>query len=303
MRQSDGSTASSSASYFENMENDVLDCEWRENTGLRKLLFPLVNHDQSRFRSEIVKANVMFRRSPKVSGVNTAAAEREARPFIEKIVARVKPSLIVLTGAHIDSFLAMHALKSCALSEIIKDPGVKQVVFAAQMARLRSVDHETVVVQVAHASQFHWTYSTYGVSGKIAGLIGAATGRASGVESAVQRTASIATAFPPGVLGQKPSTGRAATTMPFRNPRLAQVERSWCDLRIESKFHQVHHFASSGRRESLRSFAKWCYSHEIKAQNAQTLERALDVARRVEAGQDFKGAVEKAWAAYPKLTG
>ena len=33
----DGSRASSSASYFERKENDILDCDWPENIGLRKI--------------------------------------------------------------------------------------------------------------------------------------------------------------------------------------------------------------------------------------------------------------------------
>ncbi len=297
MRQSDGSPASSSASYFENMENDILDCEWPENIGLRKLLLPLLNHDQNRFRNEIVKTNVMFRRSPKVSGVNPIVAESEARPFIGKIVARVRPRLIILTGAGIDNFLTMHAVEVRPLSETIKDLGVNQVVFAAKMARMRSVDHETVVVQVAHASQFNWTYDKYGVSAKIAWLMDNATARA------VQRAVSITAAMPPQALGGSPIAARPAPTTSSRNLRLAQVERSWRGLGIEPQFHQVHHFACSGRRERLGSFLRWCDRHEIKAQNNQTLERALDVARRVEAGQDFSGALVKAWAAYPKLPG
>jgi len=72
-RQKDGSMASASASYFENMENDVIDCDWRENTGLRKLLLPLVGHDHDRFRREIVKSNVAFRRSRAVGDIDFEA--------------------------------------------------------------------------------------------------------------------------------------------------------------------------------------------------------------------------------------
>jgi hypothetical protein len=305
-RQKDGSPASSSGSYFEHMENDILDCDWRENTGLRKLLLPLVSHDHNRFRSEIVKTNIAFRRSPAVRDIGLAVAEREAVPFIESIMAWVSPRLIVLTGPSIDRFLTLYALDSRPLTETIKAPRINHVVFAATAARLRSVDRETIVVQVAHASQFAWTYERYGVPSKIAGLIGKAIGQGGSTKSGVQRTsASTPTALRTNALAHQAPETRVAPTMRFRDPRLAQFESRWRDLGISSQFHQVHHFAShkfSGKRERLDSFIAWCDGREIRDENGQTLERALDVARRMEDGQDFKEALEQAWAAHPIVT-
>ena len=106
-RQKDGSPASSSASYFEHMENDVLDCDWQENNGLRKLLLPLVGEDRDRFGGEIVKTNIAFRRSRAVRDIDLRAAEQEAIPFIERIIARVSPRLIVHTGVGLYRFLSL----------------------------------------------------------------------------------------------------------------------------------------------------------------------------------------------------
>jgi len=302
-RQNDGSPASSSGSYFEQMENDILDCDWRENTGLRKLLLPLVGHDHNRFRSEIVKTNIAFRRSRAVSDIDLAVAEREAVPFIETIIARVSPRLIVLTGPSIDRFLTLYALASRPLTETIKAPGINHVVFAATAARLRSVDRETIVVQVAHASQFAWTYERYDVSAKIAGLIGRAIGQGGSTESGVQRTsASRPTALPTIALGHPAPETRVEPKMRFSDPRLAELESRWRDLGIGPQFHQVHHFAShkfSGKRERLDRFIAWCDGREIRDENARTLERALEVACRVKDGQDFEEALEQAWAAHP----
>jgi hypothetical protein len=305
-RQNDGSPASSSGSYFEQMENDILDCDWRENTGLRKLLLPLVGHDQNRFRSEIVKTNIAFRRSRAVSDIDLAVAEREAVPFIETIIARVSARLIVLTGPSIDRFLTLYALDSQPLTETIKAPGINHVVFAATEARLRSVDRETIVVQVAHASQFSWTYERYGVSAKIAGLMGRAIGQGGSTESGVQRTStSIPVALPTNALDHRTPETCMTPKKRFSDPRLAEIEFRWRDLGICHQFHQVHHFAShkfSGKRERLDRFIAWCDGHDIRDENAQTLERALVVARRVKDGQDFKEALEQAWAAHKIVT-
>jgi hypothetical protein len=184
--QKDGSPASSSASYFEGMENDVRDSEWPENTGLRKLLLPLVAADRERCRREIIKTNIAFRRSRAVRDIDLAAAEGEAVPFIDRIMAWVGPRLIVLTGVGTDRFLSLYALDSRPLAETIKARGINHVVFAATAARLRSTGREAVVVQVAHASQFAWTYERYGVSAKIAELIGSPVGHGGGTEHGVQ---------------------------------------------------------------------------------------------------------------------
>jgi hypothetical protein len=103
---------------------------------------------------------------------------------------------------------------------------------------------------------------------------------------------------------QAPQT-RVAPTMRFRDPRLAELESRWRDLGIGPQFHHVHHFAShkfSGKHVHLDRFIAWCNGRGIRDENAQTLERALDVACRVNDGQDFKEALEQAWASHPIVT-
>jgi hypothetical protein len=305
-RRKDGSRASASASYFEQMENDILDCEWPENTGLRKLLLPLVGNDQARFRCEIVKSNIAFRRSGEVRDIDLAAAEEEAVPFIEKIIDRVKPRLIVLTGVGLDRFLRLYAGEGRPLSETIRDPGVKHVVFAAAAARMRSADRETVVVQVAHASQFSWTYEKYSVAAKIIRLMGCSGAQEYSTESGVQSTAtSTPSELPTSVRGRQSPQAHAAPIVSISNPRLSELATRWTALGIVHEFHRVHHFASrkfSGKRESMRKFIEWCDAREIKAENAQTVERALYVARLVEDGQEFMTALKGAWDVYPIVT-
>jgi hypothetical protein len=305
-QQKDGSLATSSSSYFEQMENDILDCDWRENGGLRKLLLPLLDHDRNRFRNEIVKTNIAFRRSRGIGDIDLASAAQEAVPFLEQIIAWVNPRLIVLTGPSIDLFLGLYALNSRPLTETIKDPGVKHVVFAANAALLKSVDHETIVVQVAHASQFAWTYSRYDVSARIAELIGKPFREAGGAVSGDQRTsASMPTALPRNGLIAQSSVTPGVPAMRFNNPRLAELDSRWRDLGIGSQFHKVHHFESqkfSGKSIPLDEFIAWCDVRAIRAENAQTLERALCVARLVADGHDFKEALKKAWTAHPTVT-
>ena len=76
----------SSAGYYENNENDLLDCSWRENTGLLKLLVPLLDGNMEAIRTQVVKTNMAFRRSPKV-GRNIEQYKNEAAPFLLEIIS------------------------------------------------------------------------------------------------------------------------------------------------------------------------------------------------------------------------
>ena len=165
--QSDGKKASASASFFENDENDILDCEWKENTGLRKLLLPYFEGDVSKIRSDVVKTNLAFRRSASKKDIDISAAILEAAPFLAEILGFVKPRVIILTGVSLAQFTSQYAASSQVLFPSEIEPKVKQVVFSAARAKLKSNNDEVTVVQVAHASQFNWTYERYGIPGRI----------------------------------------------------------------------------------------------------------------------------------------
>ena len=166
-QQSDGKKASASASFFEDDENDILDCEWKENAGLRKLLIPYFAGDASKIRSDVVKSNLAFRRSASKRDIDIGAAILEASPFLSQILSYVKPKIIILTGASLAQFTSEYAVSSQVLFPPEVEPSVKQVVFSAARAKLKSNNTEVTVVQVAHASQFNWTYERYEIPSRI----------------------------------------------------------------------------------------------------------------------------------------
>lgn len=86
---------------------------------------------------------------------------------------------------------------------------------------------------------------------------------------------------------------------------LAELESSWRTLGIAGEFHKVHHFSNkkfSRQRKNLKEFLNYCERVRIRTENTQTLERALDVARKIKGGQDFQKALNEAWAAFPIAT-
>jgi hypothetical protein len=172
----DGVVAASSATYFENDEHDILDCEWRENNGLRRLLTPLLDGDSSRIRTDVVKTNLAFRRSAKTTHIDVHAAMTESAPFLMEIMEVVRPELVLLTGPALSRFNEYFSSRSTIVVHAQRDERVKQVVFAAARSKLHRPDIETLVIQVAHASQFSWTYEKHGIVEKIRAIT--AAGRA-----------------------------------------------------------------------------------------------------------------------------
>lgn len=174
----DGTISTASATYYENGEHDVLDCKWKENSGLLKILDPLVDFDHERLRREVIKTNLAFRRSKSKKDIDIKLAIEESAPFLDEIIGVVKPKLILLTGVAIDEFTKIHASNPQILAEEERDPGVKQVVFSAANARLNATQDDVLIVRVAHASQFSWTYDRYNVVKRIKQLCGTLQGSA-----------------------------------------------------------------------------------------------------------------------------
>jgi hypothetical protein len=166
VRHKDGARiGAASASYYENDENDLLDCSWRENNIL-KLLVPLIGGDRESARARVVKTNMAFRRSSKVTKIDIKHAKDEAVPFLREIIEIVNPNLILLAGVKLDEFCSRYCEAWTSVGDPVIDDGVKQTVFAA--ARMTLPAKQTALgVQVAHASQFSWTYDRYGVVDRI----------------------------------------------------------------------------------------------------------------------------------------
>jgi hypothetical protein len=168
-----GSLASASASYFERGEHDLLDCNYRENAGLRALLLPLVGNDPARLRREAVRTNMAFRRTASVKELDRSRAYAEAKPYLLRIIHRVAPTVVLLTGVPIETFNSLYASRTQVVSPEERDPGVKQVVFSAVRSAIPGIQHPVLVIQVAHASQFSWTYAKYRVSERVLELANA----------------------------------------------------------------------------------------------------------------------------------
>jgi hypothetical protein len=158
-----------SASYYENNESDLLDCSWPENTGLLKLLEPLLDGNREAIRTQVVKTNMAFRRSPKV-GSSIDQYKTEAAPFLLEIISAVHPSLVLLTGVKLEDFSQQFTTRCDPIGDTMRHDRIRQIVFRAARVGLRPDGGAALAVQLAHAARFSWTYEKYGVVDRIRSL-------------------------------------------------------------------------------------------------------------------------------------
>ena len=160
-----------SAKYYENGESDLVDCNWRENR-ITELLEDILSCNREGLRQRVVKTNLAFRRAPrgaikKLHGMSMAQAMDEAIPFLTKIIKAARPKLIVLGGVKMDDFTSRYCRHVDVMAEPEREPDVRQIVYYPALVRLQSGGSKVLAVQVAHASQFGWTYRRYDVARRI----------------------------------------------------------------------------------------------------------------------------------------
>lgn len=84
--------------------------------------------------------------------------------------------------------------------------------------------------------------------------------------------------------------------------QLETMRNKWKRLNIELYFLKVHHFSSKqfkSEPSSLEAFYNHCVSREIKDENLQTINRAIEVTRLYESGISILPAIREAWNNFP----
>lgn len=144
------SRAASSIGYCENGENDLVDCAWPENTGLLKLLIPIVGSSDA-IRRSVVKCNLAFVRLKNTKDKRAIDSSKDqSAPFLRRILDRVLPDLILLTGVKLYDFGNRYCGEVVELAERQEERSVSQTVIFPAHVRLLS-GHRCIAVEVAHA--------------------------------------------------------------------------------------------------------------------------------------------------------
>lgn len=163
-------SAAASAGYYENDESDLLDCSWPENKIL-KLIDPIATTLGLSVRQDVAKTNLSFHRSVKAKKTLIVDQMAIAKDILTQIISVVDPRLIILSCSYLNEFVQYHCANSRELQSAQRDTGVGHIVFWPWEIVLNNSNRKCLLVQVAHASQFAWTYNKYDVSLKILKLL------------------------------------------------------------------------------------------------------------------------------------
>lgn len=170
--QNSGERASASDSFYESDESDIVDCVWKENIGIMKLLMPLYG-GVAKIREKVGKTNLVFRRSPSIKvfskyhSVDIGAARKEAVPFLNDMMKVFDPRVIIISGESIDGFTGQYGVEVGEKTERVIASNINQTVYESRLIKLCSTNHLALAVRVAHASQFSWTYERFDVNDRI----------------------------------------------------------------------------------------------------------------------------------------
>ena len=174
-----------SASYFENDEHSMLDCDWPANKTVEPLTTLLGTREA--IRTKVVKTNLAFRRSPDTNSytfktihdMTLTRAEMEAQPFIREIVELVQPKLVLLESSNralLEKFKTrMEISGGKPADRPVPIPNGRQQtdLYRAEHVTIPGVGGTVLIVQLAHPSRHGDKYGKAGIGNRIQKLLGA----------------------------------------------------------------------------------------------------------------------------------
>jgi len=150
-----------SRSYYENDEHEYVDCHYPLAIAMRDFLTSALDlSDVARIRS-VPKTNLIFRRSRNQDTLNLrpAAALEEARPFVEQMISRVQPLVIIFEGTvTLDQFEKLYCdtvASSIDGPSITTPNGRNQAkIFRLDRARVRCLGRDATLIGLGHPSKY-----------------------------------------------------------------------------------------------------------------------------------------------------
>lgn len=162
-------------------KHDYVDCNYDTAVNMKPLLMAILESGNSGVR-KVVKTNLAFRRSEHLSefskhhGMTYENAALEAHPFLEEIIRRTDPRLIILEGDILRRFIKLYCEnEGLLIDEIIKTPCGKTPkgktkftdLYDAREVYVTCLDRKISVIKLAHPSTFGPRYEKNGVFDKV----------------------------------------------------------------------------------------------------------------------------------------
>lgn len=157
-----------SRSFYEKGEHEYVDCDYPLAVAMRAFLLKLLANDGLDGIRKIPKTNLIFRRS---TNQNTLAASelaglREAKPFVERMIARCAPQLVICEGMTTLKAFERHyctdVLKHADGPEISTPNGRNRAaIYTLDRAFVHCLDRDVLVIGLGHPSRYakrkEWT--------------------------------------------------------------------------------------------------------------------------------------------------
>lgn len=172
---------SASTSYYEKGEHDYVDCKYKAALMMLPLLLKVFDGSEQSVR-RTVKTNLSFRRSastdPKgfkaIHKISLDQSYEEAKPFVEEIIERSNPKLILLEGGIVQRFANMYCRDTGRrLGEIVTTPNGSRdaTLFEGRALLVRCLRREVPTVQLGHPSKFGPRYAQHDIARRIKQLL------------------------------------------------------------------------------------------------------------------------------------
>jgi hypothetical protein len=149
--------------WFENGEHEYADCNYPIARVMNRFLQQVTELDSGGVRG-IPKTNMVFRRSPSVDEFQVIhrksleEAEAESRPFVQEILCRVSPQVILLEGMKaLDLFQSAHGVGPAVqlLEPVMAEYRGRSVRFCvAASIGVKALNRPVKVIAIGHPSTF-----------------------------------------------------------------------------------------------------------------------------------------------------
>ena len=150
--------------WFENYEHEYVDCRYPIQQVMNDFLRAILSVGNEDLR-KIPKINLAFRRSPDTDsfkdlhGMTLTQGQREATPFVARILEHVAPDVVLLEGMFLDSFRRRLCQKGCHGEQLIEPlttywRGNDVRILAAEVLPVTCLGRSIPVIAIGHPSTF-----------------------------------------------------------------------------------------------------------------------------------------------------
>ncbi len=150
-----------STTFYEGGEHEYVDCHYKIANAMREFLQTVLGLSSYDAIRSIPKTNLIFRRSVGQNSLTSDQDEaiRESLPFLEEIISRVNPKVILLEGTTtLDKFEEYYCTDVSSKTDgpVIRTPNGRNMarIYQADIAEVSCLEKPVTLIGIGHPSKF-----------------------------------------------------------------------------------------------------------------------------------------------------